>query len=71
MQQDYAVAVTHVECFLFVAVLQQHQPAISQHAIAIHQKELDSRGAAFDCGKIFHRSRIGIPACLSNDQLAS
>jgi hypothetical protein len=45
MPERNALAVACVEGFLFVAIRREPDPAISQNAVAIHQKKLDAFGA--------------------------
>jgi hypothetical protein len=40
--------IVNVEALLLFTVIQQPQAAISQHAIAIHQEQLDARSAPFN-----------------------
>jgi hypothetical protein len=45
MPKGNPLPVARVKSFLLVAVGSQPDPAISQHAVAIHQKKLDALGA--------------------------
>src|SRR2546426_7994310 len=55
MKQHNAMTVAHVECFLLVAVLQEHDSAVRQNAVAVHQEQLDALRARIDGGGfLFH-----------------
>jgi hypothetical protein len=54
VQQAQTKSIVSIEGFLFFAILRQPQTSISEHAIAIHQQQLDARCTPFYEGKIFH-----------------
>ena len=66
MKQHDAMPVAHVESLLLVAVLQEHDPAVGHHAVAVHQEQLDALRACIDVGGfLFHDAFPLTTKCLT------
>ena len=55
MKEHKAVPVARVKALLLVAFSDQLYAAVRQHAVAVHQQQLDTRRAALDLRKLIHR----------------
>src|SRR5256885_7328995 len=58
VQEHEAMTVADMKAFLIVAVFQQRDAPVRQDAVAVHQEQLDARGATFDVGDLVHVLKI-------------
>src|SRR5687767_6178755 len=61
MQQIDSESVARVKTFLLFAVLKYPDAAVGQHAVAIHQQQLDSRSTLLNLCSVHRTSKSSIP----------
>jgi hypothetical protein len=58
MQQFNAETVARVKRFLVLAVFENPNAAVGEHAVAIHQEQFDASGALLDLGRVHRLSHL-------------
>src|SRR5688500_3099597 len=59
MKQNNSVPVPRMKALLFVSVFKKSDSAVSEHAVTIHQEQLDARRSPLDLDQLVHKSFIG------------